>query len=296
MKVLTETKIEGLEEFSKGKVRDTYVLGEDLLMVATDRLSAFDVVFSQGIPYKGAVLTEISRFWFEYLKNDVKTHIKEHLNLPEELREKPEGWERRSMRVVRAKPIMLECIVRGYLVGSGWREYQKSGTVCDIKLPEGLQLASKLPEPLFTPSTKAEQGEHDENVSPAKAREIIGAEIYDKVEELSLKIYKKAADYALSKGIILADTKFEFGLDSEGEVILIDEVLTPDSSRYWPLDGYEVGKNPPSFDKQYVRDYVSSLGWDKQPPAPELPEEVIKNTTEKYIEVYERLVGEKFVR
>jgi len=269
-------------------------LDEDLLMVATDRLSAYDVVFSQGIPYKGFVLTEISKFWFDYLRDDVRSHIKE-LNLPSELCNREENLERRSMRVVRAQPLKLECIVRGYLVGSGWKEYQKSQSVCGIELPSGLQLADKLPEPLFTPSTKAEIGEHDENVDATRAKEIVGAKVFAKIKELSLKVYSKAAEYALSTGIILADTKLEFGV-VDGEIILIDEVLTPYSSRYWPADKYEVGKNPPSLDKQYVRDYVSELGWDKKAPAPQLPDEVIKNTTEKYIEVYEKLTGRKFER
>lgn len=283
-----------LKKVSSGKVREMYELDSDLLMVATDRLSAFDVVFSQGISYKGIVLTEISKFWFDYLEGIVKSHIKS-LDLPEKLRGREENLERRAMRVLRATPIKLECVVRGYLVGSGWKEYQKSQSVCGIKLPAGLQMADKLPQPIFTPSTKADIGEHDENVDEEKAREIVGSEVFDDVREKSLAIYQKAAEYALSKGIILADTKFEFGI-YEDEIILIDEVLTPDSSRYWPADKYEVGKNPPSYDKQYVRDYVDNLGWDKKAPAPILPDEVIKNTTEKYIEVYEKLTGRKFER
>ncbi|PIT84579.1 phosphoribosylaminoimidazolesuccinocarboxamide synthase [Candidatus Micrarchaeota archaeon CG10_big_fil_rev_8_21_14_0_10_45_29] len=293
MKTITETNLP-LKRVSSGKVREMYELDEDLLMVATDRLSAFDVVFSQGIPYKGIVLTEISKFWFDYLEGVVKSHIKS-IDLPPELQNREEALERRAMRVLRATPIKLECVVRGYLVGSGWKEYQKSGSVCSIKLPAGLKQAQKLPEAIFTPSTKAEIGEHDMNVSEREGREIVGKEIYDDVREKSLAIYQKAADYALTKGIILADTKFEFGI-YEDEIILIDEVLTPDSSRYWPASKYEEGTSPPSYDKQYVRDYVEKLGWDKKPPAPQLSDEVIKNTSEKYIECYERITGRKFER
>jgi phosphoribosylaminoimidazole-succinocarboxamide synthase len=271
-----------------------YELDGDLLMVATDRLSAFDVVFSQGIPYKGIVLTEISKFWFDYLEEVVHSHIKS-LDLPPELKGRPEKLERRAMRVLKCEPIKLECVVRGYLVGSGWKEYQKTGKVCGIMLPSGMQMASKLPKPIFTPSTKAEIGQHDENVDEKRGREIVGEEIFEQVREMSLAIYQRAAEYALTKGIILADTKFEFGIYGN-KVILIDEVLTPDSSRYWPVEGYEVGRSPPSFDKQYVRDYVEELSWNKRAPAPKLPEKVIKNTSEKYIEVYERLTGRRFER
>ncbi|MFH0927506.1 MAG: phosphoribosylaminoimidazolesuccinocarboxamide synthase, partial [Candidatus Micrarchaeota archaeon] len=217
------------------------------------------------------------------------------LDLPAGLAGRPEMLERRAMRVVRAEPIKLECVVRGYLVGSGWKEYKQKGSVSGVKLPEGLQLASELPEAIFTPSTKAEIGVHDENVDEAQGREIVGAEIFDLVREKSLAIYHKASDYAAGKGIILADTKFEFGI-YENRVILIDEVLTPDSSRYWPADKYGVGRNQESYDKQYVRDYLEATGWDKKPPAPALPQEVIKGTSEKYIEAYEKLTGRKFVR
>lgn len=288
MKTIVKTNLP-LKLFSSGKVRDTYELGDDLLMVATDRLSAFDVVFSQGIPYKGAVLTEISLFWFELLK--VKNHLKP-MELPKELQNREEALERRAMRVKKSKPIALECVVRGYLAGSGWKEYQKSSTVCSIKLPAGLRQADKLPEPIFAPSTKATSG-HDENVSPAQGRKIVGADVYDEISKKSIGIYKKAAEYSLKRGIILADTKFEFGI-FEDEVILIDEVLTPDSSRYWPVEEYKPGMSPPSFDKQYVRDYLEGIKWDKKPPAPKLPEEIITNTSKKYIEAYEKITGKKF--
>ncbi|MFH1307027.1 MAG: phosphoribosylaminoimidazolesuccinocarboxamide synthase [Candidatus Micrarchaeota archaeon] len=293
MDVIKKTDLP-LKKISTGKVREMYELENDLLMIATDRLSAFDVVFNEGIPYKGAVLTEISYFWFDYLTKDVKNHLL-ILNLPPELKGRGENLERRAMRVKIAKPVMLECVVRGYLAGSGWKEYQKKQSVCGIKLDSGLEQADKLPEAIFTPSTKAEKGMHDENVGKEEARKIIGKDVYEEVEEKSLQIYEKAAKYAEEKGIILADTKFEFGMH-KGEIILIDEVLTPDSSRYWPKESYEVGKSPPSFDKQYVRDYLEKIGWDKKPPAPKLAEEVIKNTSEKYIECYEKIVGKKFER
>ncbi len=295
MNAITQTNLP-LKKFSSGKVRDTYEIEDDLLMVATDRLSAFDVVFGQGIPYKGLVLTEISKFWFEQIESIIKTHVKP-LNLPDELLEIADELklQRRAMRVVRAKPIMLECVVRGYLVGSGWEEYKKNQSVCGIKLPNNLQNAQKLDEPIFTPSTKAQIGEHDENIGEEVAKKIVGKDTFELIKQKSIQIYKRASEYALTKDIILADTKFEFGMYND-EIILIDEVLTPDSSRYWPKDKYEIGKNPPSFDKQYVRDYVSSLGWNKRPPAPALPKEVIDNTTNKYIEVYEKITGRKFVR
>ncbi|VVB65545.1 Phosphoribosylaminoimidazole-succinocarboxamide synthase [Candidatus Gugararchaeum adminiculabundum] len=276
--------------FSSGKVRDTFEYEDKLLMVSTDRLSAFDVIFPQGIPYKGIVLNELSLFWFDFLKGITKNHIAG--KLPPSL---PRDYRRRSMLVKRAKPVKLECVVRGYLVGSGWKEYQKSQSICGIHLPSGLKLASKLPETLFTPSTKGEIGEHDINLDKPSAIRVVGKEVYDEVREKATLIYEAAADYAETKGIILADTKFEFG-ECDGEIILIDEVLTPDSSRFWPADQYEEGTSPPSFDKQFVRDYVEKLGWGKKPPAPLLPPEVINGTVEKYIEAYEKLTGKKFVR
>ncbi len=291
MEVIMQTSLP-LKQFSKGKVRDTYELGENLLMVATDRLSAFDVVFSQGIPYKGAVLTELSLFWFDFLKG-VKNHLLP-LKLPPELRNRPEQLERRAMRVVRAKPLPIECVVRGYIAGSGWKDYQKTGMICGHELPAGLKQAAKLPEPIFTPSTKATSG-HDENITKEDAAKLVGADVFDEIEEKTISIYEKAAHHAAIRGIILADTKLEFGT-YEDEIILIDEVLTPDSSRYWPVVSYSEGISPPSFDKQFVRDYLESVGWDKKPPAPKLPAEIIAKTSEKYIEGYERVSGQKFAR
>lgn len=290
MEIITTTSLP-LKLYSKGKVRDTYELPDgNLLMIATDRLSAFDVVFSEGIPYKGIVLNELSLFWFEKLKSIVENHL-----ISSEIdSELPSYLKRRSMIVTRAKPIKLECVVRGYLAGSGLKEYNEKGTVCGIKLPDGLKNSSRLPEPIFTPSTKEEVG-HDRNITEEEGKQLIGEKRFEKIKELSLKIYKTAADYALSRGIILADTKFEFG-EYNGKIILIDEVLTPDSSRYWPADLYEEGKSQPSFDKQFVRDYLESIGWDKKPPAPHLPKEIIEKTSEKYIEAYERLTGKKFER
>ncbi|MCX8174999.1 MAG: phosphoribosylaminoimidazolesuccinocarboxamide synthase [Candidatus Micrarchaeota archaeon] len=280
-----------LKRFSKGKVRETYELPDgNLLMVATDRLSAFDVVFSEGIPYKGIVLTELSLFWFEKLSGIVENHLISS-RVPAGL---PDYLKRRSMVVKKAKPIKLECVVRGYLAGSGLKEYNEKGTVCGIPLPPGLKNSSKLPQPLFTPSTKADVG-HDINVDEKEGQRIVGKETYERIKELSLRIYTTAAEYAAKRGVILADTKFEFGL-YDGKIILIDEVLTPDSSRYWPADRYEVGKNQPSYDKQYVRDYLEGIGWDKKPPAPRLPPEVVAKTTEKYIEAYEKITGKKFKR
>ncbi|MEM2138163.1 MAG: phosphoribosylaminoimidazolesuccinocarboxamide synthase [Candidatus Anstonellaceae archaeon] len=280
-----------LKLFSRGKVRDTYELPDgNLLMIASDRLSAFDVVFGDGIPYKGRVLTELSLFWFEKLSGVVENHLIS-TEVPSGL---PSYLQKRSMVVKRAKPIKMECVVRGYLAGSGLKEYNASGTVCGIPLPAGLKNSSKLPQPIFTPSTKAEVG-HDINVNDEEGRKIVGEETFDAVKSLSLKIYSTAADYARTRGIILADTKFEFGVYN-GKIILIDEVLTPDSSRYWPADLYKEGQNQPSYDKQFVRDYLESLGWDKKPPAPKLPAEVIAKTTEKYIEAYEKLTGKRFQR
>ena len=291
MDVITRTELP-LPLFSRGKVRDTYELPDgNLLMVASDRLSAFDVVFPDGIPYKGAVLSEISLFWFEKLKAIVDNHLVS-TQVPQGL---PAYLKRRSMIVKRAKPVKLECVVRGYLAGSGLKEYNRSGTVCGIPLPKGLKNSSKLPAPIFTPSTKEEVGTHDVNVNDEEGRKLVGTQTYDKVKELSLKLYTAAADYARTRGIILADTKFEFGIHN-GKIILIDEVLTPDSSRYWPAASYKEGQNQPSYDKQFVRDYLEKIGWDKKPPAPHLPADVMKKTTEKYIEAYEKITGKKFER
>ena len=287
---ITSTDLK-LKKFSKGKVRETYELPDgNLLMVATDRLSAFDVVFSEGIPYKGIVLSELSLFWFERLKGVVENHLLSS-EVPAGL---PSYLARRSMIVKKCKPLPIECVVRGYLAGSGLKEYNASGTVCGIKLPPGLKNSSKLPQPIFTPSTKATVG-HDINIGDAEGARLVGKETYETVKSLALKIYTTAADYAATRGIILADTKFEFGVYN-GKVILIDEVLTPDSSRYWPAALYKEGQNQPSYDKQYVRDYLEGLGWDKKPPAPHLPSEVVTKTMEKYIESYEKITGKKFVR
>ncbi|PYQ52527.1 MAG: phosphoribosylaminoimidazolesuccinocarboxamide synthase [Acidobacteria bacterium] len=273
----------------RGKVRDVYDLGESFLFVATDRISAFDVVLSPGIPDKGRILNQISNFWFEHFKN-IENHLLESdfKKFPSEARAHPE-LRGRSVIVRKCSVIPIECVARGYLVGSGWKEYQQSGTVCGIRLDPGLKVASKLREPVFTPATKEETG-HDENIPFERMSEMIGADLAKQLRELTLTIYRRAADYAASRGIIIADTKFEFGL-YEGRVIWIDEALTPDSSRFWPADQYVVGKNPPSFDKQFVRDWLESTGWDKNPPAPELPPDIVAKTREKYIAAYRQLTG-----
>ncbi len=287
MEAIHETDLQ-LKLHSRGKVRDTYELDDKLIMVTTDRLSAFDVVFPQPIPWKGVVLNELSLFWFDFTKDIIGNHFDSQPS------GEYERIARRSMVVKKSKPIQIECVVRGYLAGSGWKEYLKKGTVCGMELPKGLEQSQKLPEPMFTPSTKATVG-HDENISEEQACKAIGEELYSKVKNASIALYKKASAYALERGIIIADTKFEFG-DYNGEIILIDEVLTPDSSRFWPVDLYSPGKSQPSFDKQYVRDYVEKLGWDKKPPAPELPENIIKGTSDRYIEAYEKITGKKFQR
>jgi len=273
----------------RGKVRDVYDLGEAFLFVATDRLSAFDVVLSPGIPDKGKILNQISNFWFEQFE-DVENHLLETRfeHFPAEVRAHPE-LRGRSVIVRKCSVIPIECVARGYLVGSGLKEYQQSGTVCGIRLEPGLKTASKLREPIFTPATKAETG-HDQNIAFERMSEIVGSDLAAQLRDLTLKIYSGAADYAKSRGMIIADTKFEFGL-YEGRVLWIDEALTPDSSRFWPADQYAVGKNPPSFDKQFVRDWLESTGWDKNPPAPELPADVVAKTREKYIAAYRQLTG-----
>ena len=290
MEVITQTNLP-LKLFSRGKVRDTYELPDgNLLMIATDRLSAFDSVFPEGIPYKGKILTQLSLFWFEKLSGIVENHLVSS-EVPAGL---PDYLKGRSLIVKRAKPIMLECVVRGYLAGSGLKDYNKTGEICSIPLPSGLQNASKFPQPIFTPSSKAEKG-HDLNLSKDEAMKTVGAEVYEKVKELTLAIYSRASEYAESRGILLADTKFEFGMYN-GKIILIDEVLTPDSSRYWPKNLYKVGVNQPSFDKQFVRDYLETTSWDKLPPAPHLPSDIVAKTSEKYIQAYELLTGKKFER
>lgn len=278
-----------------GKVRDIYDLQEHLLIVATDRISAYDVVMPNGIPDKGRVLTQISVFWFEKLAEICPNHIVSAAmkDLPEDLRTQDE-IDGRFMLCRKADVVPIECIVRGYLAGSGWREYKKQGTVCGIELPEGLKKSSKLPEPIFTPSTKAEQGEHDENISFETGCDIVGQETMEQLRDLSIQLYSTARDYASERGIILADTKFEFGRDADGKLILIDEVLTPDSSRFWPADQYKPGKDQPSYDKQFVRDYLDKIKFDRTPPAPLLPSEIVQKTREKYIEAFTRLTGQDF--
>lgn len=291
-KVILQTNFSDLKQFKKGKVRDMYDLGDSLLMVSSDRLSAFDVIMSDGIPYKGQVLTKISEFWFKYVEDIIDNHIitTDVNEYPDVCKPYAEELKDRSMVVNKAELIPLECIVRGYVSGSGWNDYKKYGSICGIKLPEGLKESDKLEEPIFTPSTKAEIGDHDENISEEKAKEIIGEERYNTLKEKAIAIYKKASNYALEKGIIIADTKMEFGL-YEDKIILIDELLTPDSSRFWPLDEYEPGRAQNSYDKQYVRDYLLSINFNKQPPPPKLPEEVIKNTSAKYKEALYKLTG-----
>ena len=289
---LIETELPGIPLINRGKVRDVYDLGDSLLFVATDRLSAFDVVMPDGIPGKGKVLTQISLFWFELMK-DVPNHLlTADVSTRKELAPYVDDLQGRSMIVKKAKILPVECIVRGYLVGSGWKDYQKTGMVSGLKLRDGYKQASKLDEPLFTPSTKASVGDHDEAISFEGVAEIIGEEKAAKVRELALHIYTTARDYAAERGIIVADTKFEFG-EIDGEVILIDEVLTPDSSRFWPADQYVEGTSPVSLDKQFVRDYLESLDWDKNPPAPELPDEVVEKTAAKYLDAYRMLAGKE---
>jgi phosphoribosylaminoimidazole-succinocarboxamide synthase len=281
----------GIKKVRSGKVREVFDLGDSFLLVASDRLSAFDVILPNGIPRKGEVLTQLSHFWFAKFASLVPNHLLAGAEdpLPAHLQPFASLLARRSMIVKKAKPLAIECIVRGYLSGSGWKEYKKSQTVCGIQLPAGLTESAELPEPIFTPSTKAEAG-HDENISFAEAVKIVGVEFATQARDLSLKIYRAGRDYAREHGIIIADTKFEFGI-FEGKLILIDEVLTPDSSRFWPADQYVPGQGQPSFDKQFVRDYLETLTWDKTPPGPVLPPEVIAKTSAKYLEAYERLTG-----
>lgn len=291
-KALTKIEIPNTESRS-GKVREIFDAGDKLLFVASDRISAFDCVMPNGIPDKGAVLNMISKFWFERTGDVVKNHMlsTDVSEYPAPFNEYADQLKGRSMLVKKTEVLPVECIVRGYLIGSGWKEYQKSETIGGMPLRSGYQMADKLDEPIFTPSTKAEQGLHDENISFDKMKEIVGEEKAEKLKEISLKLYKEAADYALTKGIIIADTKFEFG-ELDGEIILIDEALTPDSSRFWPADTYEVGCSPMSYDKQFVRDYLETLDWDKTPPAPALPEEIVEKSRAKYLEAYERLTGQ----
>jgi phosphoribosylaminoimidazole-succinocarboxamide synthase len=293
--ILLETDFTGLKLFRRGKVRDVYDLGDKLLVISTDRISCFDVVLPCGIPHKGRILTALSCFWFDFTKDITRHHLitSEINKYPKYLQEYKHGLQGRSMLVVKAKPFPVECIVRGYLSGSGWKEYKEKQSVCGIKLRPGLKESDKLPEIIFTPSTKADFG-HDININQKYAEDLIGKDAAKKLKELSIAIYKKASDYAFSRGIIIADTKFEFGADNN-EIILIDEVLTPDSSRFWPRDSYQPGKAQPSFDKQFVRDYLETLDWDKTPPAPVLPEGIIQKTSAKYLEAYQKITGNSLI-
>jgi phosphoribosylaminoimidazole-succinocarboxamide synthase len=272
----------GIPKVKSGKVREVFDLGDALLFVATDRISAFDCVMPNGIPRKGEVLTQLSHFWFDQVENIVPNHRLAHSAdpLPGKLKPFEAQLARRSMIVKKAQPLAIECVVRGYLAGSGWKEYKQSRTVCGIALPDGLEESSELPEPVFTPATKAETG-HDENIDYARAAKIVGSEIAERVRDISISIYSFAREYARKRGIIIADTKFEFGVTPDGKIILIDEVLTPDSSRFWPASEYQPGRGQPSYDKQFVRDYLETLAWDKTPPAPALPEEIVQKTAGK---------------
>lgn len=293
MSALHESKLTSLKFLHRGKVRDLYEVDTDhLLIVQTDRLSAFDVILPTPIPGKGEVLTAVSNFWFKKLANVIPNHLSgidpESVVKTDAEREQVRG---RAFVTKKLKPLPIEAIVRGYLVGSGWKDYKKTGAVCGIQLPAGMQEAQKLPQPLFTPSTKAAIGEHDENISFEEAKKLLGDDMAEQVKNATLALYTQAAEYALTRGIIIADTKFEFGTDTTGKLYLIDEALTPDSSRFWPADQYKVGSNPPSFDKQFVRDWLESSGWDKQPPAPQVPADVLQKTADKYREAQRLLTG-----
>lgn len=293
MPSLYESTLHSLPLLGRGKVRDNYAVGADqLLIVTTDRLSAFDVIMGEPIPAKGRVLNQMANFWFDKLKHVVPNHLTgiapETVVAPDEA----EQVKGRAVVVKRLQPILVEAVVRGYLAGSGWKDYQATGSVCGVALPPGLQNAEKLPEPIFTPAAKAEMGHHDENITYAEMERRIGAELSARIRDISIRLYKEAADYAATRGIIIADTKFEFGLDDAGTLYLMDEVLTADSSRFWPADQYRVGTNPPSFDKQFVRDWLETQPWKKEPPAPKLPDDVVAKTGEKYQEALERLTGQ----
>jgi len=291
---LYESSLKSLPRLGRGKVRDIYGVGDDkMLIVVSDRLSAFDVILPDPIPEKGRVLNEMANFWFGKLGHIVPNQLTgidpQTVVKGEDEKAQVKG---RSIVVRKLKPLPIEAVVRGYIIGSGWKDYQKTGKVCGIELPKGLQQAQKLPQPIFTPATKAESG-HDENISFEEVVKLIGKDLAEKVRDISIRLYQEASEYAATRGIIIADTKFEFGTDAKGNLVLIDEVLTADSSRFWPADSYQVGMSPPSFDKQYVRDYLETLDWDKTPPAPKLPPEVIAKTSQKYREALERLTGRK---
>lgn len=288
-----ETNIENLELIARGKVRDIYHIDDEhMLIVSTDRLSAFDVVFSQTIPKKGALLTQVSNFWFDRTGHIIRNHLSD-LRLEDYVSaEDLPQLQSRSIIVKRLKTLPVEAIVRGYIIGSGWKDYQATGELCGIKLPEGLQQAEQLAEPIFTPSSKAAVGDHDINISFDDAVELIGEELANQVKDVSIALYKMASDYARDRGIIIADTKFEFGVDENNQLVLIDEILTPDSSRYWPADQYQQGISPPSYDKQFIRDYLETLDWDKTPPAPSIPQDIIDRTQQKYQDVHDILIGD----
>ncbi|MEO1957356.1 MAG: phosphoribosylaminoimidazolesuccinocarboxamide synthase [Methylophilaceae bacterium] len=290
---LLETNIKSLKRIHQGKVRDIYLIDDKtMLLVSSDRLSAFDVILPTGVENKGAMLTQMANFWFEKLKHIVPNHLTgiEPDSVVSDPAEKAQLGSR-AVVVKKLTPLPIEAIVRGYIIGSGWKEYQAKGTICDIPLPAGLQIADQLAVPLFTPSSKADVGGHDENISVAEVETLIGKDMAAQVAKVAIQLYTEAAEYALTKGIIIADTKFEFGLDKQGVLHVMDEVLTPDSSRFWPLESYKAGSNPLSYDKQFVRDWLESTGWDKMHPAPVLPAEVAKKTSEKYMEVYTKLTG-----
>ncbi len=291
---VTHTDFPDLPLFRRGKVRDVYDLGDHLLIVATDRISAFDCIMPNGIPDKGKILTAMSMFWFDFTSELVENHHVSHRveEYPEIVQEYADTLRGRSMLVKKANPFPVECVARGYIAGGGWKDYQDTGSVCGISLPAGLQLAEKLPETIFTPATKADSG-HDVNISFEQAAEIVGSDTARRLRDMTLEIYEKARDYAAQRGIIISDTKFEFG-EIDGRIILIDEILTPDSSRFWPMNSYEVGISPPNFDKQFVRDYLEGLDWDKTPPAPALPDDIVNRTREKYLEAYRLLTGKEF--
>jgi len=290
---LLKTEFSDLKLFRRGKVRDVYDLGDKLLIVSTDRISCFDVVLPSGIPYKGKVLTSISAFWFDFVKDVIAHHLitADVEKYPPELKKYKKDLAGRSMLVLKTKPLPVECVVRGYLSGSGWKEYKQKQSVCSIRLPAGLKESAKLDQPIFTPSTKADVG-HDENVNQEYIEKLLGRDMAEKLKKISIEVYNRARDYALRKGIIIADTKFEFGIQNN-QLIIIDEALTPDSSRFWPLEDYQSGQAQPSFDKQFVRDYLETLDWDKTPPGPALPKEIIVRTTQKYLDAYRKLTGKE---
>jgi len=291
--IVLQTNFDGVTPPTRGKVRDIYDLGKELLIVVTDRISAYDVIMAEGIPGKGAVLNQISKYWFDKTVDIIQNHVisTDVCDYPHAFHKYSDILEGRSMLVRKTNPLPVECVVRGYVAGSGWKEYQESQTICGIKLPPGILESGKLEEPIFTPASKAEVGDHDENITFEQTVDLIGLEIAEKVRDISIALYSRARDIADEKGIIIADTKFEFGIDEDTNLILIDEALTPDSSRFWPKDDYEPGRSQKSFDKQFVRDYLSSLNWDKNPPPPPLPHDVISGTSEKYREALTKLIG-----